>query len=348
MKLIYNFFALMVTLCFLFVANDIFAQSPSDRLETSDKMQQLQRVMEQYDDVDDDTGRFPESDVSDDDGDLGKQRIMRRRSRHKYYAANASLTLQSSDNANLAPNPSARTSDANRVASVSSGYHFNLPSPYTAQIRGSYQAVSYFDQQSLNYDYFSLSGNVRRRLTSRLGRTTLGLGYRYQNLLYGAENEANHRLDSVQAQHVFSGSLRQVYPLSRFQSFSGGISVEQESTDYVDLQDPFTLKREGGEFDPQKTRAMIDAMYRYQYSQKISFSSSYQFTRDWYQYKDNFGTTEKRRDYSHLISTGFRYRLTESLNLGLNLSYNENHSNFSSSEYDSFSGSFLLSTRTRF
>ncbi len=261
----------------------------------------------------------------------------------------ASMNLQSSDNANLAPDDSVfePTSDASRVASVSGGYYFNLPNPYTAQLRGSYQAVSYFDEEFLNYDFMSLSANGRRSFTSSYGRTSLGLGYSYENLLYGAENENNDRLDSVQRQHIFSSSLRHSYPLNRYQFLSAGLNVENELTSHVDLED-ISGKTEGGENDPEKTSATIDAMYRYQYSQKISMRSSYQFTRNWYRYQNNFGTTGDRQDYSHLVSAGMKYQLTDYLNLGLNVSYNENHSNFSSSEYDSFSGSFVLSTRTRF
>lgn len=53
-------------------------------------------------------------------------------------------------------------------------------------------------------------------------------------------------------------------------------------------------------------------------------------------------------DYTHVGSLRLRYRWSDSVNLSLGTSYSENHSNFATSEYDSFSASFLISTRTQF
>jgi len=109
-----KYICLGITSILLFLPLNLYAQSPEDRIQTSDKMQQLQRVMEQYEDVDEDTGPYPKGQILEDDaGDLGRQRILRRRSRHKYYSGGASLTLQSSDNATLGMNVSYNENHSN-------------------------------------------------------------------------------------------------------------------------------------------------------------------------------------------------------------------------------------------
>lgn len=342
-------FLLVLFLVSFLIVPELRAQSADGRVETSDRMQQLQRIMEREDELFERGADTVPADVRvDDAGDFGRQRILRRRSAHKYYFGSASLTTQTSDNATLVPSNRGPASDANRVAGVSGGYNFNLPSPYTARLSGSYQAVKYQDLDALNYDYAILSGNVRRQLPSNLGRNSVNLGYRYQNLMYGAENENNSRTDSVQRQHVLNAGLRKLIPLSRYRLISTGLTLENEITSHVDRVDPFSGKAEGGEFDPEKTRFILNSTYRYQYSRRISWNASYQFRRDWYRYQNNFGLSGDRLDYTHVGSLGLGYRWSDSVNLSLGTSYSENHSNFATNEYDSFSASFLISTRTQF
>lgn len=340
----------VVTLFLVGTAVPSRSQSSPDRVRTSEQLQQLQRIMEREDELFERTADTVPADVRvDDAGDFGRQRILRRRSAHKYYFGSASLRTQTSDNATLVPSNRGPASDANRVAGVSGGYNFNLPSPYTARLNGSYQAVKYQDLDALNYDYAILSGNVRRQLPSNFGRNSVNLGYRYQNLMYGAENENNSRTDSVQRQHVLSAGLRKLIPLSRYRMISSGITLENETTSHVDAVDPFTGKAEGGEFDPEKTRLMLNSTYHYQYSRRISWNASYQFRRDWYRYQNGFlNNRHDRMDHTHVGSLGLRYRWSDSVNLSLGTSYAENYSNFATNEYDSFSASFLISTRTQF
>lgn len=344
---------LVVVFVFLTVpVNFVHAQD-----QRADQMQQLRRLIEKDDVYPEDYRAVedegePESEV---DQDLGRQRILRRRKDHKYYSASASLTFQNSNNVTLAPDPQPQNVDGSRVASVSGNYHFNVSSPYTARAGLSYQSVAYRDEEGLNYDFFSGTLLGRRQLQTPGLRTSAGLEYKFQSLLYGTENPNNSQTDSVYDQHVLTADMRTLYPLSRFEFLTGSISLSDETTTNYE-----PIGGTDGLNDPEKTSFKLNSAYRYQYSQRISYSASYQYKRDWYEHQKEslfgapIGDAKDRMDYSHLLSAGVQYKWMENLNLGFNLSYNENHSNHqgptvgNNQEYDSFTASFSLSTRTRF
>lgn len=333
-------------------------------------MRRMQELLEQGEFDQDFPEAEPDTDLDEEPGPLGRQRILRQRKKHKYFSLSGSFGYQTSDNALQVPDNQGTERDVTRLSSVGAGYHYNLPRPYTARSQLSYQTAGYAQNETLDYDFFSFNNLLRRRIPIPYTRSSVSFSYGYESLLQGDDAEEStgpdRRLGTIYNQHVFNLGLRSLYPLSRFQYLTGSISVENEATTSVNSAD-VVGNHEGGQNDPEKTRLTLSTSYRYQYSQQISFSASYQFTRDWYRHQDRYGNSHKRMDYSHFVNGGVTYKLINNLNLGFNLSYNENHSNYdertfvspfpstpgltipsSNREYDAFTAMIQLRANTRF
>lgn len=305
--------------------------------QDADQADQMQRLMELQDrDWSELTGQETEEDDRlrppprrDDSGDLGRQRLLRRKPEHRPFTIQPIVSTQYTDNAFNVPDGNNPESDLFYSNKLRLGYRPELPTDLSLSLTGSHQTVNYLDSDNDALD-FNLT-RLGNRVNYPIGQWILGGGYRYEKMTR-SQGSLVELSDDFLERHVASLNVNRPVQLGSHQQLYASASANFESS--IDVQEDFLGQTTGGLNDTEKNTYGAQFTYLFDYSRKIDFSATYEFDRKDYQYLQ--AGDSSREDQTHTLFASSGYRFMDNYRWTVSASYVDNRSNGDAQEYTDF------------
>lgn len=291
----------LTALSISFVARWASAQDANASIEQSRLLRETPAAINNNVNADGTPLPAPEESSTPDDS-FGAQMILKNQERVRLFILTGDASIFYTNNATLSPDHT--IDDGFAVVNAGVGWLPNLGNNLQAQISLRTSVLRYFETSSL--DFASLGAGAALSWSPPfLAGANLFARYDFTELL-------NDDSDEILNDHEWTLGAQRGFALGRSQAIVAGIAGSAR------ISDPHAAQRD---------QLSVFVGYQLQITRALATDISYRFGYYFY-------NSDGRVDRNHVISWNVRYRLNESVDLGLFASFAANRSNNASFEYN--------------
>lgn len=252
----------------------------------------------------------------DDDGELGRQRILLRKPEQRPWKLFADTAVIYSSNAFLTH--TSERGDAYAAGTVGASYNWIFEDSWNINLMARQQFFRYFEYSVLDFDHSALSARLNWVSPDYMGNIVFFGRWQWNRLTAARSNPSGISFgDEFLRYHTFTVGAQKLFFLNPYNYFFVGASSQFGLTERT---------RGSKQTDPQKDTYSLFAGYSYIYSRSLSTQIGYYLNRNVYDHIRT-GNNKLRRDWNHSVSASAIWTFNDYLAAGAHLTYTWNESN---------------------